>query len=856
MYKSMNNLPITIPLAKEALYAIASAAQRMPRSSKALWQSRLSHVYGDMSGQRAVGIKEIAQTIRMPENVVSQYEILISLETYFSLICEILAVSSLQLNPNDYLQKLAAKPLDDFASDIDGIMSGVLLEELGVYGAKHAFDYSWLISSAVETDIKKLQSTIEALSYIWENGRLQIEGLDPLQKIHHSLFPKNLLHITGQFYTPPWLAEQLLMDIQWSPGKTLVDPFCGSGVFLTTALDQARRAGKDIQETIVQLCGIDLNPTACVAARSNLVLYCSKHLGKITKPLHLNILCADSIAPSIVKGIQKEQPLAVTLPSINIDGENIELPDFSKQSVRRDVKAALVQYGLPLSCWIKIEPQTTSESDSEEKIHCPSSRDRRIWEQFAVFCIQQADMVTTNPPWVGWEYISRPYRSKIQPAWFAYDLFKARGLDAAFLKEDLSSLALVSAWDLYLKDGGESVVVLRPSVMRSDLSAQGLRRLSITDDNTPLALQQVREFEKIRVFEEASTETATWQLIKGKSTTFPVKVKRWSRSTSRWHPTSSDNLKDVLLHVRETVENTIRINPKDVGSRWITLPDKAMSGLSSIQGSNNYTPRMGVFTGGANAVFYVRSIDIHERQNTGLFENITARAKRKVPTVQVELENELIFTVLRGRDIKMWDYSPEVFLICPHNSDTKMYPMHEQELQKRFPLIYDYLSSMKPTLQERKGFAGWEKKIHAENFHTLQRIGDYTFSKFKVCWKYIASEFTVCVISGDSEGKPILPNDKVMFVPFDDRDSAYFFGGLLSSKLLRSYINSMISNRQISTNTLKSLFLPDFDSNNSIHRNISNCCRSGHEAMAMRNLSEAQSAREELETYVREIYAK
>ena len=33
----------------------------------------------------------------------------------------------------------------------------------------------------------------------------------------------------------------------------------------------------------------------------------------------------------------------------------------------------------------------------------------------------------------------------IAEAWKLYDLFKARGLDAAFLKEDLSSLALMVA---------------------------------------------------------------------------------------------------------------------------------------------------------------------------------------------------------------------------------------------------------------------------------------------------------------------------------------------------------------------------------------------------------------------------
>ena len=71
-----------------------------------------------------------------------------------------------------------------------------------------------------------------------------------------------------------------------------------------------------------------------------------------------------------------------------------------------------------------------------------------------------------------------------------------------------------------------------------------------------------------------------------------------------------------------------------------------------------------------------------------------------------------------------------------------MYPIEEPELKSAYPNAYSYLSSMRSVLTERQGFAGWEEN-YFRNVLYSQRIGEYTFAPYKVCWKYIASEFTV-----------------------------------------------------------------------------------------------------------------
>ena len=111
--------------------------------------------------------------------------------------------------------------------------------------------------------------------------------------------------------------------------------------------------------------------------------------------------------------------------------------------------------------------------------------------------------------------MSRPYRARLNPAWRHYSLFTARGRDAAFLEEDLSTLALITTWDRYLRPGGMSAVVLRPASMQSHLAAQGLRRLSVRAEADPLALNLIRVFDGIRPFVGTAVSAATWCLTKG-----------------------------------------------------------------------------------------------------------------------------------------------------------------------------------------------------------------------------------------------------------------------------------------------------------------------------------------------------
>ena len=57
---------------------------------------------------------------------------------------------------------------------------------------------------------------------------------DLLKDMYHNLLPKEIRHNLGEYYTPDWLAEFLIneMNIDYSKNQSFLDPNCGSGTFI------------------------------------------------------------------------------------------------------------------------------------------------------------------------------------------------------------------------------------------------------------------------------------------------------------------------------------------------------------------------------------------------------------------------------------------------------------------------------------------------------------------------------------------------------------------------------------------------------------------------------------------------
>ena len=133
-------------------------------------------------------------------------------------------------------------------------------------------------------------------------------GPDIMQHLYQSIFPKKVRHKLGEYYTPRWLAEHVIEKLSYGGDarKTLLDPACGSGIFLLVALEKSLAAvtensnkaafKKSAIARLRNLSGFDINPLAVQAARTN-ILYLLCRFGLTTEPIELPIYLGDALSP-------------------------------------------------------------------------------------------------------------------------------------------------------------------------------------------------------------------------------------------------------------------------------------------------------------------------------------------------------------------------------------------------------------------------------------------------------------------------------------------------------------------------------------------------------------------------------
>lgn len=748
------------------------------------WKEEFRYIYGDITTNLSSNskLKKDALLNAYGIHVDSEVEeiealqlLFFSIQTYFSLLTKYIMKNTLQgiRDENGFsheeiiLGKFAKKyGIDNYCS-LDWYC-------WPVYELEHGFSE---IMEDIHNNVENYQALISIDDFQLNNN------YDFIKQIYEAVIPKELRHALGEYYTPDWLAESTLKSALQTCGEganirklSIIDPTCGSGTFLFKSIAAKRKAGCGLSEILTTVSGIDINPLAVLTAKTNYLL-------------------------SIIDLIDGNS--SITLPVYVADAVKLGNPSEEES----DYNAA------------------TADNPTIE-IRLNISKDKN-----AVNSLEKADIVIGNPPWVNWEYMPEQYRQGSQHIWIDYNLFSAKGRDLSFSKEDISVLITYIVMDKLLKDGGTIGFVIRQGVFKSAQNGVGFRKFKIKD--TGIKVIKVEDLSKIRAFENATNSTALFFAQKGLDNVYPVPYYLWEKrkDLKKCSFGAYSQLQEVMSQVTVFQQCAMPAVKDDLTSLWITTDAESMESMKKVLGTNDYRARTGVFTGGANAVYWL-NVNGTSKDDTISITNIVERAKRKSEQITTDVEKDFVFPMLKGSNVRKWNISYDTYLLCPHTADTKMWPVPQDDLTKIAPLTMDYLLHFKEDLDGRNGFAGWEKEIQQQEFHAILRIGDYTFSKYKVIWKYIASEFICAVISSVKDKylgeKPILPNEKIMYVSTDDETEAYYLCGVLSSTVVAECVKSYMNPTSISAHVLNKLNIPAYDEGNELHRQISQLCKAGH----------------------------
>jgi len=797
-----------------ALYnAIATTTHPKAQVFFSQWKILFGEVCGYDVDNPSDKIKKLADFYGVPDKDLKAAELLFAVHTYYAIFMKLLAseiVAFFHKLPTPLEKMMRAGTSNKLKAEMEDLESGSIFYHLNITNFLEGDLFAWYVP-AWSDEIEKLVRYMVTRLDDYNPGTLSEDpagSRDLLKKLYQQLFPKSVRHDLGEYYTPDWLAEHVLNELEYvgDPDKRLLDPACGSGTFLVMAINRIRKwydtnrekchydEGDLCRKILANVVGFDLNPLAVMAARTNYLIAIRDLIGRMDKVEIPIYLCDSILTPSAYGGLwggttdaAKELKTAAAkfLVPTEIATNRDDVARYAEQ-LEKCVKAGyppkeFIQRcqdeGLPVNAE-KLHVSLYRELVALDKANKNGVWARIIKNSFAPLFIGRVDYVAGNPPWINWENLPDDYRQASLPIWNKYGLRETGGGKAAIgkSKHELAGLFLYASADSYLKDDCRLGFVITQSLFKNR-GAAGFRSFSY--DSTFLVPIAITDMAECTVFEGAVNRTATIVVEKRSAGfAFPIPYAAWLPKQA------TDIPEDLDLDTVKTLVNVMEMKalPSDqnaITSTWLTCPAKVYDSLNLVLGKAYYRAFEGVNSGGAVGVYRVRKLR-ELNTNTTLIENLGESGRAKVPCVMHQIEDDLLYPYVRGRDILRWRAEAPSLYLLTHDPETRK-PISEKVMKIHYPQAFEYLLGFKKLLLARKT-APVRQQMEQGFFYAILGVGPYTVSPWKVVFKDLTEAFQCCVLGPNQEtGRVVIPDYTLRLIPADSKEEAHYIAALLNS---------------------------------------------------------------------------
>jgi len=156
--------------------------------------------------------------------------------------------------------------------------------------------FCWVLAPSLEKEALELLRGLAQHLAVYDLTKVDE---DLLKELYENLVDRETKHDLGEVYTPDWLVELTLREADFGTGKRLLDPACGSGTFLFTAVRLLREQGLKgvtlVDEALQNIVGVDVHPLAVTISKVNYVLALIPDLAVYTKAVVIPIYMANSL---------------------------------------------------------------------------------------------------------------------------------------------------------------------------------------------------------------------------------------------------------------------------------------------------------------------------------------------------------------------------------------------------------------------------------------------------------------------------------------------------------------------------------------------------------------------------------
>lgn len=860
-----------------------SVALKAPKRSKIRmlyeeWKSLYGQV-ADLTTDQRAAIDEALHFTWRGQPTQSLSGRLFVVHTYNSLLIKLLAAEivsahnltaekapaeamSALLTPKALLQKLD--------NDIE---RGQLFSASNIDGFVEEAIFSWYLEAGKDSRfqarlVQSLKAMLGKLA-LYRTDHLDRQR-DTLRDFYQGLVPETLRKSLGEFYTPDWLVDFTVDQVNHGTwlGKRFLDPTCGSGTFLISVLrhkkKEAKNRGLDTVSTIEALCsevwGFDLNPLAVQTSRVNFLMEIADLLEMAPgTEIEIPVLLADAIyspAPDPVEG-QKvvsyeigsaEANLKIKLPALL--AFNRERLDAVLQVMGEQVEAdrefhtvqdLLLSSGLIASSEAK-EWALPLHETYDQVLALHRKNWNGIWFRIVRNFFWSAtagkfDAIVGNPPWVRWSSLPEAYRNRVKKVCEGYDIF-SKTKHHGGNELDISAMITYTTGDKWLKQGGTLAFVITQAVFQNP-SSSGFRNFRINDSGS-LVPVCVNDLKALKPFPDAANKTAVAVFEKTtKAPAYPVPYKTWDAL-----PKESRSINPALT-LAEVISKTSRVTMEATpvsgdGSPWAILPPgrfKVLQAMSEVDAVPWVEGRKGV-TVDLNGVYFIRLVATNNKSKQIQIESRPEAGKKDIgPARKRWIEPNWVYPLIKGAaDFEPCYLNPadDLFVIVPNKGIKKANFEKTTEEYGTLKGTKAYLEGFNQApnylLANRSTYRGRMRPMGAPHY-AIYNVGDFTFKPWKVIWAEMSGKFSAAVAGSACVPivgmRPYVPDHKIFFVALDNKTEAHYLCGILNSATVAEFVESHNVAIQVG-DIFKHMRLPIFDAKNKDHVALANMVVKAH----------------------------
>lgn len=385
------------------------------------------------------------------------------------------------------------------------IMKGTRFSQAQIGGVVEADFFDWIIEvPGGEQFVKGLARRLSR--FAWEH----VEH-DVMKVLYESIISRETRKRLGEYYTPDWLAEEIVAKRVDNPlTQQVLDASCGSGTFLfhavrsyLTAAEAADKPGPEaIQGVIAHVIGIDVHPVAVTLARVTYLLAIGKaRLRADDRPAFaVPVYLGDSLRWGQESTLLSYKGLCI--PTADDYQMFVNQPDFADQSdLTNQLKfpervianasqfdrlvAELADQAVNRERWTP--PPSLATTFQRFEVHADDRpvvqqtfvnmcelHDKRLDHIWGYYIRNLArpvwlarpenriDVLVGNPPWLAYRYMTVPQQASFRAMSIERQLWAGATVAT---NQDLSALFVARCIELYLKPGGQFGFVMPWAVL-------------------------------------------------------------------------------------------------------------------------------------------------------------------------------------------------------------------------------------------------------------------------------------------------------------------------------------------------------------------------------------------------------